>query len=159
MDGNRELTQSEKEYRQLKEAKKRLRAALRNYNQTYQRVQSAFLRNTDAYARSLRRMDDPETAKALDASFQALSKSTEAHIKALEELNAAPIELLDTERGYIFGVIHRLKEKYGLLDAEIADVFGIYQTSLSRWLSADKQRRAEICEAEMEGTPQQEDHE
>ena len=150
MSPDRELTQAETEYRQLRQAKKRMRDAKRNYNAAYVKVSDAFLKNTDTYAESLRRIDDPQTAVRVDASFCAVVETSRAHQAALEELNSAIEDYLEIERDYIFATINRLKDNQGLRDSEISEAYGVYQTSLIRWMQTDRQRRAELCETELE---------
>ena len=139
---------SHRDYEAVKAAQKRLRAAMTNYNRKYERVGNAFLRNTETYAKSLRGIRRSGSTEALDTSFCTLKEASAAHEAALVELNAALDAYFEIQREYTNSAFNRLKDDHGMLTAQIADAFGIYHITLSRWMQADMAKRKEMCENE-----------
>ena len=141
--------QSRAEYEKLKQAKMRLKRALRAYNQSYKQLENAVIKHTSVSAESLRNIDEASSPDKLLEAFVKFRDTKIKHADALKEVNAAMQVLEDVEKAYIVSVCYNLLRDQGLNVHNLAVAFGIHDPTLHRWIAAAAQHRAEICEDDL----------
>ena len=80
--------------------------------------------------------------------YQKLKQAKRKYRTALRDLEKASKDYESAEREYLMSVLTTLKQTHGLNDYNIAMAFGIYPSTLMRWIQADEKTKAEMCENE-----------
>lgn len=78
--------------------------------------------------------------------YKKLKQAKRKYRNALRDLEKACKDYESAEREYLMSVLTAMKQNHGLNDYNIAIAFGIYPSTLMRWIQADDAIKVEICE-------------
>ena len=116
-----------------RDAKRQLNYTNKTHNQTYFKLEKAFEKYMEAQTQALTNFQDDSQPHLLTEAFQAFRRAKAAHDASREELGTALGTFKVVEIKYAVMIFKGLK-RLGLSMKELANVYGIWGSSINRWI-------------------------
>lgn len=150
MENNKIWKASREAYVAYRKVKRDLRNIIKDHNASSRRLERAFKKFMETQAEAIYKLEDASQEKKLSKAYKHLQKTKREHSKSYETYSALLKEFRDTEVEYCVTVFKILRDQKGFILKEIAQIFGLWNATLSRWIqtSDDKDKLGKLYDKE-----------
>ena len=124
-------------YVAYRKSKRGLHKIHKRLNGTYYRLEGAYKRYTKAKSQAENTLEDISQAKKLQNAYLDFRDAKREHDTSRAAFSAAMREFREKEIAYTLNIFRVLQGKFGLNIVALAEVFGIWNATISRWLKSD----------------------
>ena len=133
-------------------AKRGLNSANDASDDTYRKLENGFETYMACQAEAIMNLDDDSQEDKLVKGYRIFRTAKQNHDFSRTTLRNALDHFKSIEMQYSLVILNGLRKAFHLKLTDLANIFGIWQSALSRWLKADRERELkEVYEAEYGG--------